>query len=484
MLLSSRRLLTTASLLATATLGACGGDNDDPTEPTEPVGSATITTDIAQNRTLSADTTYTLSGFIKVQPGATLTIQAGTRIVGDFDVPGSSLFVLPGAQIRAIGTAQRPIVFTSERPVGQRQAGDWGGLVIIGRGQVNRTSPTILEGTGNGATNPTVNYAGGTDNADNSGVLQYVRVEFAGYATAADAELNSFTFAAVGSGTTMDHLESLYGLDDAFEWFGGAVDAKYLVSYESGDDHFDMSEGYQGRNQFLIAYQSVRVTPRPAAGTPSSDPQGIENDGCAGQNCAGGTSSTAGQNSTPLTAPLVANFTLVGTGTGVVDATTGGVGMMLRRGTAGSYVNGIVTRWPRAAVSLRDATTIARATSGELTLRNVYLAENGPTFEPQGTATNASVQGSLDLAANAIEVAAPATTAASLFTALPAVPTDAASLDWTPSAASAARTGGLTPFTGAIATKASANVSATAYRGAAAPAGDKWWQGWTAYARN
>jgi hypothetical protein len=475
----SRTLLTATSLLATAALAGCvGDDDDDPTGPPPVAGSATISGDITANRTLRADTTYTLSGFIKVQPGATLTIQAGTRIVGDFDVPGSSLFVLPGAQIRAIGTAQNPIVFTSSRPVGQRQAGDWGGLVIIGRGQVNRTSPTILEGTGNGANNPAVNYAGGTDNADNSGVLQYVRVEFAGYATAQDAELNSFTFAAVGSGTTLDHLESLYGLDDSFEWFGGAVDAKYLVSYESGDDHFDMSEGYTGRNQFLIGYQSVRVTPRPAAGSPSSDPQGIENDGCAGQNC------NAGQNSTPLTAPLVANFTLVGTGAGVVDATSGGIGVMLRRGTAGSYVNGIVARWPRAAVSLRDASTIARATAGELALRNVYVAESGPTFEPQGTGAGASVQGSLDLAANAIDVAAAGTTAASLFTALPATPTDAAALDWSPSAAAAVRTGGLTPFTGALATKAAASVSATAYRGAAAPSGEKWWQGWTAYARN
>ena len=478
MLLSSRRLLATTSLLAIATLGACGDDDDDPTEPTEPAGSATISSDITASRTLSADTVYTLSGFVKVQAPAVLTIPAGTRILGDFDVPGSSLFVLPGAQIRATGTAQRPIVFTSERPVGQRQAGDWGGLIIIGRGQVNRTSPTILEGTGSGATNPSVNYAGGTDNADNSGILQYVRVEFAGYATAQDAELNSFTFAAVGSGTTVDHLESLYGLDDSFEWFGGAVDAKYLVSYESGDDHFDMSEGYSGRNQFLIAYQSVRVTPRPAAGTPSGDPQGFENDGCNGANC------TSGQNSTPLTAPLVANFTLVGTGAGVVDATTGGVGMMLRRGTTGQYVNGVVARWPRAAVSLRDASTITRANAGELVLRNVYVAESGPTFEPPGTGTGAPAQGSLDLAANAIEVAAAATTTASLFNALPAIPTDAASLDWTPSATSAVRTGGLTPFTGAIATKASANVAATAYRGAAAPAGEKWWQGWTAYARN
>src|SRR5690606_33306040 len=99
-----------------------------------------------------------------------------------------------------------PIVFTSSRPVGQRQAGDWGGLVIIGNGIVNRTGTVVLEGTGTGATNPQQVYSGGVNNADNSGTLRYVRVEFAGYGPAADAELNSFTFAAVGSGTTLEYL--------------------------------------------------------------------------------------------------------------------------------------------------------------------------------------------------------------------------------------------------------------------------------------
>ena len=115
-----------------------------------------------------------------------------------------------------------------------------------------------------------------------------------------------FTFAAVGSGTTMEYLQALSGLDDAFEWFGGAVDGKYFVSYESGDDHFDMSEGYVGRLQYLIAFQSKLLQPRPNAGNVSQDPQGIENDGCNGAGCVGG------QDSQPYTIPLVANFTLIG----------------------------------------------------------------------------------------------------------------------------------------------------------------------------
>ena len=106
--------------------------------------------------------------------------------------------------------------------------------------------------------------------------MRYTRVEFAGFAVAAAQELNSFTFAAVGSGTTLENLQSVMGLDDSFEWFGGTVNGRYLVSYESGDDHFDAAEGYRGKNQFLIAFQSTRGDP---AGV---DPQGFEVDGCAG----------------------------------------------------------------------------------------------------------------------------------------------------------------------------------------------------------
>lgn len=466
--------LLAPAILAAAIVACADGDPLGPIGGGIEPGDATINADITTSRTLYADTTYTISGFIKVANSATLTIQAGTKIIGDFDVPGSSLFVLRGAKIIAIGTAEDPIVFTSERTTG-RQAGDWGGLIIVGNGVVNRADPTILEGTGTGASNPQVNYAGGTSNTDDSGELRYVRVEFAGYATAQDQELNTFTFAAVGSGTRLSYLEALYGLDDAFEWFGGAVDSRYLVSYETGDDHFDASEGYVGRNQFLIAFQSIRPDARPAAGSASTDPQGIENDGCNGANCLNG------QNSLPRTNPMFANFTLVGTGSGVVDATSGGIGMMLRRGTAGAYVNGIVARWPRAAISLRDQTTLDRVNDGSLSLKNLYLAENGPTFQ---AASGSTVQGTVDLTANNIEVAPAATTAASIFTSMPATPGSAANLDWALAAGVAPRTGGTGAFTGALATQGGTFVTGTAYRGAADPAGVKWWAGWTNYARN
>jgi hypothetical protein len=452
---------------------ACSDEDPVDPDPDPEPGAAVISANITANRTLHSDTVYTLRGFIKVADGATLTIEPGTVIQGDFDVLGSSLFVLRGARIVAQGTAAEPIVFTSSRPVGQRQPGDWGGLIIVGNGIINRSGDVILEGTGTGAENPQVLYSGGNNNSDSSGSLRYVRVEFAGYATATDAELNTFTFAAVGSGTSLEFLQALNGLDDSYEFFGGAVDAKHLVSYEAGDDHFDMSEGYSGRIQNIIGFQSRQPVPRIGAGNVSGDPQGIENDGCNGTGC------TNGQNATPLTLPMVANFTLVGPPTGIFAGTGGGIGVMLRRGTGGIYVNGVVARWERYAFSVRDQSTVDRAAAGDLTLKNVFVSGSGPTFQPQGAQ---GVQGTLDLTANALEVGAAAPTA--LFTALPADPSNATQLDWTPAAGAAIATGGMNAFTGAVATKAGSFVTATAYRGAAAPGGAKWWQGWTNYADN
>jgi fibronectin type III domain protein len=431
-----------------------------------------VTADITTNTTWTAGNIYKLVGFRKVSNGATLTIEAGTRIIGDFATAGSSLFVLRGARIVANGTAALPVVFTSAQAEGTRQPGDWGGLIIIGNGIINRSGTVNIEGTGTSTDNPFVPYSGGTNNADNSGALHYVRVEYAGFGPAQDAELNSFTFAALGSGTVLDHLQSLNGLDDSFEWFGGAVDGKFLVSYESGDDHFDMSEGYTGRLQFLIGYQSRVFPPRPGVGNASADPQGIENDGCNGSGC------DLAFNSTPFTTPVVANFTLVGTGPGVVP-TGGGYGAVLRRGTGGHYVNGVLGRWQTAGIGYRDADTKARETAGLLSIRNVLIVET-----PLALQAN---QQTYDLAGNNV-IFEQATTAASLLTGLPAVPTTAsttgASFDWSLTGLAAARTGGLTTFTGDLLTRAGTFVTGTIYRGAWDPAGTKWWEGWTAYNRN
>lgn len=459
------RTLLAGILLAFGTGVGCDGTGGS-IEPNPAGEPGVIDQDITVNRTLYADTVYTLRGFIKVTNGATLTIQPGTRIQGDYNTVGSSLFVLRGARIVAEGTADRPIVFTSSRPEGQRMPGDWGGLVLVGNGIVNRGQPVVLEGTGTGADNPAVDYSGGNDNTDSSGTLRYVRIEFAGYATAQDAELNSLTMAAVGSGTTIENVQVLAGLDDSYEWFGGAVDGRYLISYESGDDHFDASEGYSGRNQFLIAYQSKQLEPRHGAGSVASDPRGIENDGCAGENCLNG------QDSEPFTTPVFANFTLVGPGE-ARSTTSGEGGMVIRRGAGGHYVNGVVARFSRAAISLRDEATRTRLADGRLSLGGLLLAENGAAWDGDFT---------VPMEENGIE--ASPLSAAALFNGLPTDPSRVEQFDWTPAPDSPARSGGLTSFTGDLAARAGAFVTPTAYRGAADPNGSRWWEGWTYYADN
>ena len=457
----------------------------------------TLSGSIAANRTLTPDTNYVLRGFVYVNSGATLTINAGTRIVGDTTALGSALFVLRGARIVANGTEAAPIVFTSQRSAGNRSPGDWGGLIIVGNARANRTGNVIVEGSNGsvvGANQAGTIYTGGTVDTDNSGTLRYVRVEFAGYATLTDAELNSFTFAAVGSGTTVEYVQALAGLDDNFEWFGGTVNGKYLVSYESGDDHFDGSEGYRGLNQFLIGLQTTFITPRPGAGAVSTDPQGFEIDGCNGGGCvapSGANAQSAGRDEGLYNMNVFANFTMIGTPTGVTVPGSGGVGAVFRRGTGGYYLNGVLARWPRAAISLRDSTSNNRFLVDSLIVRNLYFAENGvlasgANFDAAGS--NFGQESAFTARNSNIEVGAGTVTAASLFTSLPTVSgtTTGANFDWSPAANSPIATGGLNSFANVprIAARVGTFITPTAYRGAAAPGGAKWWANWTSYARN
>ncbi len=451
---------------------------------------------INSNTRLTADNVYVLRGFVYVANGATLTIDAGTRIVGDSTALGSALFVLRGARIVANGTESAPIVFTSQRSAGNRAPGDWGGLIIVGNARNNRTGNIIVEGSDGsvvGANPAGVVYTGGSNDDDNSGTLRYVRVEFAGFATLTDAELNSFTFAAVGRGTTFEYLQSVSGLDDSFEWFGGTVNGRYLISYESGDDHFDGSEGYRGMNQFMIALQTTYLTPRPNTGAVSSDPQGFEVDGCNGGGCvapSGANGQSAGRDEGLWNMNVFANFTIVGPPAGVSVPSSGGIGMVLRRGTGGYYLNGVVARWPRSGISMRDSTTNNRFLVDSLLVRNIYMADNGAltggqNFDPTGTNFG---QESAFAARNSNIQVGTGVTAVSLFNALPTVGanTTGADFDWSPAANSPIATGGLNSFSAdpRIAARVGTFIVPTAYRGAAAPGGTKWWANWTNYARN
>ena len=432
---------------------------------------------ISASTTLFADSTYVLSGYVKVTNGATLTIQPGTRLVGDTTVAGSSLWILRGSRIVAEGTAQAPIVFTSQRTAGNRRPGDWGGLIIIGNAPITRTANPILT---EGPVGVAENYAGGGAFNDNSGSLRYVRIEFAGYdvSNGSGQELNSLSMYAVGRGSSIEFVQTMAGLDDSFEWFGGAVDGRFLVSYESGDDHFDWTEGYRGRNQFLIALQTAVLSPRTGAGTTSSDPRGFEGDGCESDKpgC-----TFANQ---PYSQPVFANFTVIGPGAGVFSAQDGS-GAVIRRGSGGTLVNGVIARWPGVGISLRDQATGDLLAADSLTVRNVVLADNGANFETAAAGRFGH------LLTNAAFNNVGTTGLAALLPGVPAAgaaPTTAG-LDFSPATASILATGGLNAFTGtAISGRVTGffggALAPTAYRGAADPAGAKWWQGWTSYARN
>lgn len=491
-------------VLAFSAIGVAAACSDSSTTTgpgtTTPTGAAVLSGTIATNRTLSKDTVYTISGFVNVASGATLSIPAGTKLIGDTTITGSALFILRGAKIVANGTAAAPVVFTSARSPGNRKPGDWGGLILVGNALDNRTGTVVIEGSDAavpGGIAGGIQYNGGTDDNDNSGVLRYVRVEFGGYAVALDQELNSFTLGAIGRGTTMQYLQSMAGLDDSFEWFGGAANAQYLVSYESGDDHFDTSEGFKGKVQFLIGLQTTVIQPRPGTGSPSTDPQGFEVDGCNGTGCtapaAGTSAQSSGANNGNWTMNFFSNFTLVGTGPGVVDATNGGIGAVLRRGTGGTYINGIFARWPKRAITIRDSSTNNRLLADSLTITNIYSIENAATFDTAGGTTgNGQAWGTQAALAAGTFTIAPAGTllAGTVFPASfpPAgtIPTTA-TLNFQPIAGSPVNTIGLSSFAGKpnISARAGSVITPTAYVGAVDPsASTRWYEGWTVYYRN
>jgi hypothetical protein len=463
-------------------------------------GSIDVTTDVTTNTTWTADRVYRLTRIVSVGNGAVLTIQPGTRITGaavadGTNPPVSALIVLKGARLVAEGTRSNPIVMTSAAAAGSAAPGDWGGVVLVGNATSNRTGRTVVEGP---TPADTISWNGGALDGDNSGSLNFVRIEFAGAAGALNVELNCLSMYAIGRGTTIQNVQCLRGLDDSFEWFGGTVDGRNLISYEAGDDHFDAAEGYRGRNQFLIAVQTgPRLSPRPGnVGALSAEQSGFEVDGC------GATAGTcaAGFNSTPFTTPVFANFTIIGPGPGVLPARPnrdGGLGANIRRGAGGAWINGIIARWPESAMSVFNQETADRVTADSLDVRNVFFVDNARNSDEVG----ADVTGDANarrffqqarFTGRSIDSATTATDA--VFTSVPAasVPiANNATLDFTPVAASPARTGGLTTLTARIAARATGffggTLAGTAYRGAADPAvplATQWWTGWTSYRRN
>ncbi len=321
-----------------ATDWTSGWANFDPENAVYPATTSTLTGDVTSSQTLTG--VVFLDGFVHVKNNATLTINPGTIIRGKNDpVTPGVLVITRGAKIMAQGTASQPIIFTSNETVASgRGPGDWGGLVLCGNGIINTggisQNPNVskIEGF---VTNSPDRYYGGTNNADNSGVLSYVRIEFAGVALdplVQNSEINGLTLGGVGSGTKMDHIQVSFSGDDSFEWYGGAVDSKYLIAYRGTDDDFDCDFGFQGRVQFGLGVKDPNISDV-AISNGESNGFEVDNNG------------TAPYLVLPLTKPVFSNMTMVGAkrdGTGVIP---GGdkheAAMHLRRNTGIRILNSL-----------------------------------------------------------------------------------------------------------------------------------------------
>ena len=331
--------------------------------PNKPI--VEVTGVITANTTWTADKIYKLKGFVRVgndptvtdvpakNSGPTLTIQPGTVIYGEKATKGT-LIIQRGAKIIAEGTATSPIVFTSESAVGTKEPGDWGGLVICGRASNNQPGGVFeLEGGykafSGGGTSP--------DNADNSGSLKYVRIEYAGVPVNPNQEVNSLTLGAVGSETKIEYVMCTYGLDDSFEWFGGTVNAKYLIAYKGLDDDFDVDFGFSGFVQFGLGVRGATL-----ADQSGSNGFEVDNNG-------------QGSDAVPFTSGTFSNMTIIGpkaTRETPISLQFQSAAQ-LRRNNKLKIHNSFFTGYPNG-IFIDGANTAANAAANELVLKNNVVA--------------------------------------------------------------------------------------------------------------
>ena len=292
-----------------------------------------VTGEITGTETWSSANYYVLRGAVFVQEGATLNIQAGTRVIGEAGSVGT-LVVMRGGRLNAIGTREAPVVFTSDQPVGSRARGDWGGLIINGRAPVNLEGG---EGEGEGDTG----VYGGTDPNDDSGSLRYVRIEFAGTEFSPDNELNGIAFQGVGRGGRYEFIQVHMNRDDGLEWFCGTADIKHAVVSNAADDSFDWTFGWQGRAQFIAVHQR------------SDDADwGIEADNNEFNN-----------NLLPRANPQIYNITICGD----PDRNEGAESVravLFRRGTAVTFRNFLITGSKTLGMQIDGATTLEQVNNG------------------------------------------------------------------------------------------------------------------------
>ncbi|MEM1043000.1 MAG: T9SS C-terminal target domain-containing protein [Bacteroidota bacterium] len=368
--------LTALALLAFTGVGCDSDGDEDPPEETftlyeafsGPAGDGVRITDRGEgtgSRTLSADTTYYLSGFVFVNSGQTLTVEAGTVVRG---LPGagedaSALIVAQGGRIEASGTATNPIIFTSagddvtnpnDIPAGT--SGLWGGVILLGNAPTN-TTPAVVSIEGIPTTEARGSY-GGSSAADNSGTLRYASIRYGGTDIGAGNEINGLTLGGVGSGTTVEFVEVFGNADDGVEFFGGTVNTKYLAVAFVGDDSFDTDQGYVGDNQFWFAVQSATTGNR--AG---------EHDG--------GDADLGGEDATPFSTVRVSNATYIGSGAASGNDDNDRV-LEVRDNAAVEFHNSIFTDFADGGIRIEDLADAAaqdsraRFDAGDFAFQNNY----------------------------------------------------------------------------------------------------------------
>jgi hypothetical protein len=314
----------------------------------------TISSDITTSTTWTNNNVYVLTGgFRYVTNNSTLTIQAGTIVKG----VASSLVITRGSKIMAVGTPTMPIIFTSNQPAGSRLAADWGGVLILGRAPINDPAGSRIA---EGGIDPTLGLYGGTDPNDNSGVMQYCRIEYAGIAYQPNNETNGLTMGGVGAGTTIDHIQVSHGGDDSFEWFGGNVSAKYLVAYRGLDDDFDTDYGFSGKLQFGVGIRDSAVAD-------VSGSNGFESDNDA-----------TGSTNAPNTNATISNFTLFGPRRVLTTPVNSNYrrAAHLRRNTKQDIYNTVFTGWVNG-LKIENTLTGNNVASGDLQFKNNVLAGIG-----------------------------------------------------------------------------------------------------------
>jgi hypothetical protein len=334
-----------------------GGD----VTPINVPSSTTLTGNINATTTLTSDKTWTLKGYVYVTDGAKLIIQPGTTIISDIAEKGA-LIIERGAQIIAEGTSAKPIVFTSGKAAGERTPGDWGGVVLLGRATTNRaTEPTIEGGIGR--------PYGGTNDLDNSGVLKYVRIEYAGIAAMPNSEINALTLGGVGSGTIIENVQTIYANDDAFEFFGGTVNAKNLYAYATADDDYDFDFGYRGSVSYSVSKR---------------DPQFVDNgDAGNGVECDNdGTGSPA----QPFTHPKLDNMILVGP-FDVASLANHNIGLRWRRATQFTITNSKIVGYQKGGFSMESNETAQSYKDGISKFQNNEVQSFDPLQNFRSTST-------------------------------------------------------------------------------------------------